>query len=141
MPVKYSVLNDGALIVERWEGSLDREGLLSRALERCEDGRIRPGAVLFADYRAARLGEVTLAALEELGGVGRRQHVRTAVLVHEANWAQARAAEVQADHPGLEVCCFNLLGVSSREMVEAACQWLGVDPDLVEAELRRLASG
>ena len=140
MPVKDSVLLDGSLIVERWEGTVDREALLSRAVERCEDGRIRPGAVLFADYRAARLGEVTLPSLEELGGV-RPRHVRTAVLVHESDWAQARAAEVQADHPGLEVACFNLLGREPREMVEAACQWLSVDPDLVEAELARLAAG
>jgi hypothetical protein len=141
MPVKSSVLNDGSLIVERWEGTVDRAALLSRAVERCQDGRIRHGAVLFADYRAARLGEITLAALEELGGVRRRKHVRTAVLVHEADWSRARAAEAQVEHEGLEVCCFNLLGVSSREMIEAACQWLGVDPDLVEAELQRLAAG
>jgi hypothetical protein len=140
MPVKSAVLNDGSLIVERWEGTVDREALLSRAVARCQDGRIRPGAVLFADYRAARLGEVTLPSLEELGGV-RPRHVKTAILVHESDWAQVRAAEVQADHPGLEVCCFNLLGRSSREMIEAACHWLGVDPDLVEAELARLAAG
>jgi hypothetical protein len=140
MPVRDAVLLDGSLIVERWEGSIDRAALLSRAVERCEDGRIRPGAVLFADYRAARLGEVTLPSLEELGGV-RPRHVRTAILVHEGDWAQARAAEVQADHPGLEVACFNLLGREPREMVEAACQWLSVDPDLVEAELARLAAG
>ena len=140
MPVKDSVLLDGSLIVERWEGSIDRAALLSRAVERCEDGRIRPGAVLFADYRAARLGEVTLPSLEELGGV-RPRHVRTAILVHESDWAQARAAEVQADHPGLEVACFNLLGREPREMIATACHWLSVDPDLVEAELARLASG
>jgi hypothetical protein len=92
MPVRDAVLLDGSLIVERWEGTVDRAALLSRAVARCEDGRIRPGAVLFADYRAARLGEITLAALEELGGVGRRKYVRTAVLVHESDWAQARAA-------------------------------------------------
>ena len=141
MPVKSSVLDDGRLIVERWEGTVDREALLARAVERCEDGRIRQGAVLFADYRAARLGEITLAALEDLGGVRRRKHVRTAVLVHESDWAQARAAEVQVEHEGLEVACFDLLGRSSREMIEAACQWLGVDPDLVESELARLAAG
>jgi hypothetical protein len=141
MPVKDAVLLDGSLIVERWEGTVDREALLSRALARCEDERIRRGAVLFADYRAARLGEITLAALEDLGGVRRRKHVRTAVLVHESDWAQARAAEVQADHPGLEVACFNLLGREPREMIATACQWLGVDPDLVESELARLASG
>ena len=140
MPVKDSVLLDGRLIVERWEGTVDREALLSRAVERCEDQRIRPGAVLFADYRAARLAEVTLPSLEELGGV-RPRHVRTAVLVHESDWAQARAAEVQADHPGLEVACFNLLGREPREMIATACHWLSVDPDLVEAELARLASG
>jgi hypothetical protein len=140
MPVREAVLLDGSLIVERWEGTVDRAALLSRAVERCEDQRIRPGAVLFADYRAARLAEVTLPSLEELGGV-RPRHVKTAILVHESDWAQARAAEVQADHPGLEVCCFNLLGRSSREMIATACQWLGVDPDLVEAELARLAAG
>ena len=140
MPVRDAVLLDGSLIVERWEGSIDRAALLSRTVERCEDGRIRPGAVLFADYRAARLAEVTLPSLEELGGV-RPRHVRTAILVHEGDWAQARAAEVQVEHEGLEVACFDPLGRSSREMIEAACQWLGVDPDLVESELARLASG
>ena len=140
MPVKDSVLLDGSLIVERWEGTVDREALLSRALKRCQDGRIRHGAVLFADYRAARLALVTLPSLEELGGV-RPRHVRTAVLVHESDWAQARAAEVQADHPGLEVACFNLLGREPREMIATACHWLSVDPDLVEAELARLAAG
>ena len=141
MPVKSSVLNDGSLIVERWEGTVDRAALLSRALKRCEDQRIRPGAVLFADYRAARLGEVRLEHIEELGEARGRQHVRTAVLVHESDWAQARAAEVQVEHEGLEVACFDPLGRSSREMIEAACQWLGVDPDLVESELARLAAG
>ena len=141
MPVKSSVLDDGRLIVERWEGTVDREALLARAVERCEDGRIRQGAVLFADYRAARLGEVRLEDIEELGEARRRKHVRTAVLVHESDWAQARAAEVQADHPGLEVACFNLLGREPREMIATACHWLSVDPDLVEAELARLASG
>jgi hypothetical protein len=141
MPVRDAVLLDGALIVGRWEGTVDRDALLSRALKRCQDGRIRPGAVLFADYRAARLGEVRLEDIEELGEARRRKHVRTAVLVHESDWAQARAAEVQADHPGLEVCCFNLLGREPREMVESACHWLSVDPDLVEAELARLAAG
>jgi hypothetical protein len=138
MPVKGSVLLDGSLIVERWEGTVDREALLSRAIARCEDGRIRREAVLFADFRAARLGEITLAMLEELGDVRTRRHVRTAVLVHEANWAQARAADVQVEHPGLEVACFNLLGAEPREMIATACQWLGVDPELVESELRRL---
>jgi hypothetical protein len=140
MPVKSSVLNDGSLIVERWEGTVDRAALLSCAVERCQDGRIRPGAVLFADYRAARLALVTLPSLEELGGV-RPRHVRTAILVHEANWAQARAAEVQVEHPGLEVACFNLLGAEPREMIATACDWLGVDCDLVESELARLAAG
>ena len=138
MPVKSAILNDGSLIVERWEGTVDRAALLSRALKRCEDQRIRPGAVLFADYRAARLGEVRLEHIEELGEARRRQHVRTAVLVHESDWAQARAAEVQVEHEGLEVACFDLLGAKPREMIEAACHWLGVDPELVEAELRRL---
>ena len=141
MPVKDAVLLDGSLIVERWEGTVDRAALLSRAVERCQDGRIRHGAVLFADYRAARLGEVRLEDLEALGEARGRKHVRTAVLVHESDWAQARAAEVQVEHEGLEVACFDLLGRSSREMIEAACQWLGVDPDLVEAELQRLAAG
>jgi hypothetical protein len=141
MPVKDSVLLDGRLIVERWEGTVDREALLSRAVERCEDTRIRHGAVLFADYRAARLGEIGLEHLEELGEAHGRKHVRTAVLVHESDWSRARAAEVQVEHEGLEVCCFNLLGVKPWQMIEAACQWLGVDPEIVEAELERLASG
>jgi hypothetical protein len=138
MPVKDSVLLDGRLIVERWEGTVDRDALLSRALKRCEDGRIRHGAVLVADYRAARLGEVRLEDIEELGEARTRKHVRTAILVHEGDWSRARAAEVQVEHEGLEVACFDLLGAKPREMIEAACHWLGVDPELVEAELRRL---
>jgi hypothetical protein len=140
MPVTYSVLGGGSLIVERWVGSITRAELIDQARALARDDEVKPGSVKFSDFRAARLGEVTLAMLEELGGVRTRRHVRTAVLVHDANWAQARAAEVQVEHPGLEVACFNLLGAGPGEEVATACQWLGVAPDLVESALARLAS-
>jgi hypothetical protein len=140
MPVRYSVVNDGSLIVERWTGAITRAELLEQARALAREDRVKPGAVKFADFRPARLGEVRLEDIEELDEAHARKHVRTAILVHESDWAQARAAEVQADHPGLEVCCFNLLGREPREMVANACQWLGVDADSVEAELGWLAS-
>jgi hypothetical protein len=139
MPVRYVVVN-GSLTVERWVGSITRAELIDQALTLARDDRVEPGSVKFSDFRAARLGQITLESLEELGGVPTRNHVRTAVLVHETDWSRARAAEVQVEHEGLEVCCFNLLGVEPREMIEAACHWLGVDPDLVESALDRLTA-
>jgi hypothetical protein len=141
MPVRYSVVNDGSLICERWTGAITRAELINQAAALARDERIVAGSVKFANFRPARLGEIRLEDLEGLGEERGRKHVKAAILVHEANWAQARAAEAQVEHEGLEVACFNLLGAKPWEMIATACQWLGVDPDLVAVELARLVSG
>ena len=136
MPVKYSVVDGGRLVVVRWVGAITRRELVAHLKALAADERLVPGAVQFSDLRQAWLPRMGLDDLQQLFSGSRHPTRKLALLIKAESWPQVRAAEVEVEHPDIEVACFNML--NHDQEIPAACTWLRVDPELVEAELARL---
>jgi hypothetical protein len=134
MPVEYVVLNQGALVLELWTGTISHDELLAHERRHLRDSSIACGASVLADALSASF-ETTPEAVHELTDLYRQsaENLRVgkaAILVNESAYDRARLYEKQAIDLGVPVILFNTLDV--------ACAWLGIDVTAARKELEQL---
>ncbi len=66
MSVKYAVLNDGKLVIERWVGEISHAELIEHEKQQLNDTSIAQRAVVLADARQAVFPETTSINIHEL---------------------------------------------------------------------------
>lgn len=134
MPVEYVVLNQGALVLELWTGTISHGELLAHERQHLRDSSIAYGASVLADAVGASF-ETMPEAVHELTDLYRRsaENLRVgkaAILVNESAYDRARLYEKQAIDLGVRMILFNTLDV--------ACAWLGIDVEAARKELEQL---
>ncbi len=137
MPVKYVVVDNGNLVIERWMGKISHAELLEHERQQLGDRSIKRGAKVLVDARKASFPETTLDGLHELTDlyVKLQRKVSTskcALLVNHKAWPQAKAFETGGEKHGLTIITFNELGT--------ACVWLGIDLHIARDHLKKLSS-
>jgi len=136
MPVEYVVLNQGALVLELWTGTISHDELLAHERRHLSDSSIARGASVLVDAASASF-ETTPEEVHELTDLYRRSGEKlrvgkSAILVNESAYDRARLYEKQATDLGVRVILFNSLDV--------ACTWLGIDVTTVHKELEKLGA-
>jgi hypothetical protein len=134
MPVEYVVLNQGALVVELWTGTISHDELLAHERRHLSDSSIARGASVLVDANNASF-ETTPEAVHEVIDLYRRsgENLRvgkSALLVNRLAYDRAQLYERQASDCGVTVILFNSLDI--------ACTWLGIDVMTVRKELEKL---
>ena len=66
MSVKYAVLNDGKLVIERWVGEISHAELIEHEKQQLNDTSIAQRAVVLADARQPVFPETTSINIHEL---------------------------------------------------------------------------
>jgi hypothetical protein len=134
MPVEYVVLNQGALVLELWTGTISHGEVLAHERRHLSDSSIARGVSVLVDATSASF-ETTPEAVHEVTDLYRRSGEKlrvgkSAVLVNESAYDRARLYERQAADLGVRVILFNSLDV--------ACVWLGIDVTTACTELKKL---
>jgi hypothetical protein len=134
MPVEYVVLNQGALVLEYWTGTISHDEVLAHERRHLSDSSIARGASVLVDATSASF-ETTSEAVHEVTDLYRRSGEKlrvgkSSVLVNESAYDRARLYERQATDLGVRVILFNSL--------EVACVWLGIDATTACTELKKL---
>ena len=134
MPVEYVVLNQGALVVELWMGTISHDEVLAHERQHLSDSSIARGASVLVDAVNA-LFETTTEAVHEVTDLYRRSGEKlrvgkSAILVNRLAYDRARVYEKQASDYGVTVVLFNSLDV--------ACIWLGMNVTMASKELEKL---
>ena len=134
MPVEYVVLNQGALVVELWTGTISHDEVLAHERRHLSDSSIARGASVLVDANNASF-ETTPEAVHEVIDLYRRsgENLRvgkSALLVNRLAYDRAQLYERQASDCGVTVILFNSLNI--------ACTWLGIDVMMVRKELEKL---
>ena len=134
MPVEYVVLNQGALVVELWTGTISHDEVLAHERRHLSDSSIARGASVLVDANNASF-ETTPEAVHELADLYRRsgENLRvgkSALLVNRLAYDRAQLYERQASDCGVTVILFNSLNI--------ACTWLGIDVTVASTELKKL---
>jgi hypothetical protein len=134
MPVEYVVLNQGALVLELWTGTILHSEILAHERRHLSDSSIVPGASVLVVATNASF-ETTLELVHEVTDLYRQSVEKlrvgkAAVLVNDSAYDRARLYERQAVDIGVRVILFNSLDV--------ACKWLGIDVTTARTELEKL---
>lgn len=136
MPVSYSVLNGGNLVIECWTGPISHEELLAHEHQQINDQSIHPRYSILVDATGAEF-ETTLEKIQEMTDFyqtsTRAEKVKCALLVSEEAYQLAMRFANQAKGYGIRVILFASL--------EVACIWLGIDPKMAMEELAKLRRG
>jgi len=66
MSVKYAVLDDGKLVIERWVGEISHAELIEHEKQQLNDTSIAQRAVVLADARQAEFPQTTSINIHEL---------------------------------------------------------------------------
>lgn len=137
MPCRYSVLEDGRSIVERWSGEVDAAEIVAHEEAQVTDSRIAPGAVGLADLRHARFAgerpyDLTGLARAHERAVGAPRFSRFALVAESPEvFLKSRSLEREMERVGVRVVVFT--------SIQTACDWLGIDATRVTAELSALS--
>ena len=137
MPVKYIVVDNGNLVIERWVGKISHAELLEHERQQLGDRSIKRGARVLVDARKASFPETTLDGLHELTDLYVKLQSKTgtskcALLVNDKVWPQAKAFETGGEKHGLTIITFNELSTASV--------WLGIDLRIARDHLKKLSS-
>ena len=135
MPDKYVVLNDGTLVIERWQGEISHLELFEHEMKQLNDASITRDAIALADTRQATFPETTPEMISELVKLhthpDNKTHIsKYALLVKDETWDQAKALEDGAKDHNVTIITFMSLDV--------ACTWLGIDTDETARHLESL---
>jgi hypothetical protein len=138
MPIKYIVVDNGNLVIERWKGKISHDELLEHERQQLKDRSIKRGAKVLVDAREASLPETTINGIRELADLyvklqNRATTSKCALLVSNSIWPQAKAFELGGERYGLTIITFNDLST--------ACSWLGIDLDMAKDHLKELSAG
>jgi len=136
MPVKYIVVDNGNLVIERWQGKISHTELLEHERKQLKDTSIKLRSKGLVDARDASFPETTLNLIHELTDLytqlgNMRAALKIALLVSSKTWPQAKAYETGGEKHGLTIITFNELGT--------ACSWLGIDLRMVRDHLKKLS--
>jgi len=129
MPVKYIVVHEGHVVIERWAGSISHEELVFHERAQLQDPSIVPGAIVLADCRAVTF-ETTADKVIEMSDSHKQRDNKTymtkcAVLVKDDDsFAKARIFAEQTTALGLNTIVFGSFDV--------ACTWLGLNVEEIE---------
>ncbi len=134
MPVEYVVLNQGALVVELWTGTISHDEVPAHERRHLSDSSIARGASVLIDATRASF-ETKPEAVHGVVDLYRRfaetlRVGKSAVLVNAAAYDRARLYERQASDCGVTVILFSSLDVT--------CLWLGIDITTARKELEKL---
>jgi len=137
MAIKYVVLNNGILVIERWAGHISHHELIEHVRNRLNDVSITRGASLLADAREAYFPETTLEGLDELADLQTNPDNKTsinrcALLVRYETWPLAKALETREEMRGV-------MTLITFSMLDMACIWLGIDIDTAMSYLKKIA--
>jgi hypothetical protein len=124
MSLKYVVIGDGKLVVERWVGAVGHDELVAHERRKLQDESIAPGARVLTDAQGATLSETTLDRVQELADVyadsGNKTWISaSAAIFGSADFEKGKAWEAEVRKHGVNAIVFNNL--------EVACIWLGID--------------
>ena len=127
MPCKYTVLNDGRLVVEKWIGAISHAEVMAHGVEQLGLEEIKAGAVKLSDTREAWFPESMLQQLQELANLHQpMKFAKIALLIKNETWPQARALETEVDTYGTSVYTLNML--DTEKMLSSACHVAGGRP-------------
>ncbi len=133
----YVVLNDGMVVIVKWDGEVSYEEILAHDARRRNDTSIRPGAVMLVEARSADFDTTPEQAMELsklLAKSNQKKRIsKYAMLVPDVELSKAKIYEKENLSARLDTIIFSSLTV--------ACKWLGVDYDeilkcLSEMELK-----
>lgn len=135
MSVTYDVITDGTVVLEYWTGRVTREDLVAHERQHLTDPRIKPGASVLVDARAAHLGITQEEVRDLVNGLYAlyRQPLnikKCALLVNDLTYPLARAYEKSAEKYGISVIAFHALDVASA--------WLGLDARMIVTHLEKI---
>ena len=136
MPVRYIVLNNGNLVIERWVGRISHAEVIDHERQQLNDISIKRGARILADTREAVFPETTIGdRLDELMELhsdpkNKTTIAKCALVVNDETWAQAKAIEAGTEKHNMAFIAFTTLDI--------ACAWLGIDYDTAMNHLKQL---
>ncbi|THJ25134.1 MAG: hypothetical protein CAF45_002075 [Nitrospira sp. CG24E] len=133
MPVKYVVLNRGALVLELWTGTISHDEVLAHERRHLSDPSIAPGASVLVDATSASF-ETESEMVHEVTDLYRRSAGRlrvgkVALFVNESVYDRARLYVSQSSDFGVRAILFNSLDVAGT--------WLGIDVARAREELEK----
>jgi hypothetical protein len=134
MPVRYVVVSDGKLVVERWVGRVTHAEFVEHERQKLQDTSIAREAKALIDARAAEFPETTPDRVHEVADLYGDPDNATRIAAYAAvfggrDFEMAKSWETQARRHGVNAIVFNNL--------EVAFIWLGIDP----AETQKLLDG
>jgi hypothetical protein len=137
MPVKYIVVDNGNLVIERWEGKISHAELVEHERRHFQDSSIKRRARVLVDARDASFPETTADGFREVTELyaklqNRASAGKCALLVSPVGWQKAKAFETGGEKYGVTIITFNELGT--------ACSWLGIDRRIAMDHLKNLAA-
>ncbi len=112
MPVRYIVLNNDNLVIERWAGKISREEVTDHERQQLNDISIKRGARVLADYREAIFPETTIGdRLDELMELhsdpkSKTTFAKCALVVNDETSAQAKAFEAEIEKHNVAFIAF-----------------------------------
>jgi hypothetical protein len=138
MPVKYIVVDNGNLVIERWVGTVSHAELLEHERQHLDDRSIKRGAKVLVDARDASFPETTADGFREVADLYVKLRTmastsKCALLVSNQTWPQAKALETGGEKYGVTIIMFNELST--------ACAWLGIDLRFALDHLKKLYAG
>ncbi len=132
MPVRYVVINEGRLVIERWTGQVSHAEFVAHEREKLQDTSIVAGAKALTDARAAEFPETTAESVHEITDLYGDPDNPTGISTYAGvfggkDFGMAKAWEAQSRRQGVNTIVFNNL--------EVACIWLGIDPAEAQRQL------
>ncbi|MDX1740439.1 MAG: hypothetical protein R3178_04060 [Rhodothermales bacterium] len=134
MPCKYSLENDGRLVLERWYGVVSPDEILAQKSALLRDEHVAPGAVVLSDCRAAELiisqEAVQIFAHAEENSASASPIKRYGFLVNDDVYPHAQQFSNTVKSFGVTVIVFNSL--------EVAATWVGMEPGALRTLMGKL---
>lgn len=131
MANKYIVLEGGKFFIEKWEGLISHEELITHEREQLLDDSISHGAVGLVDARSAVFesgDDLANDVIKDYTNPNNKTSIsKYAWLVGDESYEKARTLEREMQKCGLSVIVFNDL--------QTACTWLGKDSKEIQKHL------
>ena len=134
MPNSYVVLDDGALVVERWTGTVTHDELIAHESKQIKDKSIKAGAAVLAYAADASFetGQERVHEVSDLYDRGDLSMEKCALVVNDDAYDRAQLFAAQGAGFGVSIVVFNDL--------DDACRWLAVDSAKIKAQLEELTA-
>ena len=134
MPVKYLILENGYLVLERWTGNVTHQELLTHKMLLAEEPGIEQGASVLSDCSNARF-ETEAERVQEISAVDSHPNQarigRYAFLVSRDAYDRMQMFSAQMGKQGKTTIVFASLDI--------ACKWLGIDTEEIRGHLKTIS--